>query len=143
MLLEDLVVAIRSIDAARMGGMRCSIDPTPEGIARLQEILSSKSQIPNPQEIFRSMEEALGPQQVTVGGVPADTHFAQVLVAADYQMKRIGMGLESSGVAELPSYLSMVPGTAGSIMLPRFWLESRYDPIARDPDELGLSLIHI
>ena len=140
LLLEDLVVAIRSIDAARMGGMRCSIDPAPEGIARLQEILSSTKQMPNPQEIFRSMEEALGPQQVTVGGVPADTHFAQVLVAADYQMKRIGMGLESSGVAELPSYLSMVPATAGSTMLPRFWLEARYSPIARDPDELGWRL---
>jgi hypothetical protein len=93
--------------------------------------------MPDPQKIFRSMEEALGPQQVTVGGVPADTHFAQVLVAADYRMKRIGMGLESSGVAELPSYLSMVQATTGSTMLPRFWLEAQYSPIARDPDELG------
>ena len=140
LLLEDLVVALRSIDAARMGGMRCSIDPTPEGIARLQEILSSTKQMPNPQKIFRSMEDALGPQQVTVGGVPADTHFAQVLVAADYRMKRIGMGLESSGVAELPSYLSMVQATTGSTMLPRFWLEAQYSPIARDPDELGWKL---
>ena len=140
LLLEDLVVALRSIDVARMGGMRCSIDPTPEGIARLQEMLSSTKQMPNPQKIFRSMEEALGPQQVTVGGVPADTHFAQVLVAADYRMKRIGMGLESSGVAELPSYLSMVQATTGSTMLPRFWLEAQYSPIARDPDELGWKL---
>jgi len=141
LLLEDLVVALRSIDAARMGGMRCSIDPTPEGIARLQELLSSVKQMANPQRTFRSMEEALGPQRVTVGGVPADTHFAQVLVAADYRMKRIGMGLESSEVAELPSYLSMVQATtASSTMLPRFWLEAQYSPIARDPDELGWKL---
>lgn len=140
LLLEDLVVALRSIDAARMGGMRCSIDPTPEGIARLQEVLSSTKRMPNPQKIFRSMEEALGPQQVTVGGVPADTHFAQVLVAADYRMKRIGMGLESSEIAELPSYLSMVEAAAGSTILPRFWLEAQYSPIARDPDELGWKL---
>lgn len=141
LLLEDFIVALRSIDAARMGGMRCSIDPAPEGIARLQEILSSIKQMPNPQKIFQSMEEALGPQQVTVGGVPADTHFAQVLVAADYRMKRIGMGLESSEVAELPSYLSMVQATtAGSTMLPRFWLEAKYSPIARDSDELGWKL---
>jgi hypothetical protein len=124
-----------------MGGMRCSIDPTPEGIARLQELLSSVKQMANPQRTFRSMEEALGPQRVTVGGVPADTHFAQVLVAADYRMKRIGMGLESSEVAELPSYLSMVQATtASSTMLPRFWLEAQYSPIARDPDELGWKL---
>jgi len=129
LLLEDLVVALRSIDAARMGGMRCS------------ELLSSVKQMANPQRTFRSMEEALGPQRVTVGGVPADTHFAQVLVAADYRMKRIGMGLESSEVAELPSYLSMVQATtASSTMLPRFWLEAQYSPIARDPDELGWKL---
>ena len=140
LLLEDLVVALRSIDAARMGGMRCSIDPTPEGIARLQEVISSTKRMPNPQKIFRSMEEALGPQQVTVGGVPADTHFAQVLVAADYRMKRIGMGLESSEIAELPSYLSMVQAAAGSTILPLFWLEAQYSPIARDPDELGWKL---
>ena len=28
LLLEDLIVALRAIDGARMGGMRCSIDPT-------------------------------------------------------------------------------------------------------------------
>ena len=86
------------------------------------------------------MEEALGPQQITVGGVPADTHFAQVLVAADYRMKRIGMGLEPSGLAKLPSYLSMVQLGRSATMLPRFWLEAQYSPIARDPDELGWKL---
>lgn len=140
LLLEDLIVSLRAIDAARMGGMRCSIDPTPEGIAQLQALLSGVRSLDNPQAVFRRMEEALGPQQVTVGGVPADSHFAQVLVAADYRMKRIGMGLEESGLRSLPSYLSMVPGTAGAAMLPRFWLEARYDPIARDPDELTWKL---
>ena len=86
------------------------------------------------------MEEALGPQQITVGGVPADTHFAQVLVAADYRMKRIGMGLEPSGLTKLPSYLSMIPPGQTATTLPRFWLEAQYSPIARDPDELGWKL---
>jgi len=139
LLLEDLVVALRAIDAARMGGMRCSIDPTPEGIAQLQALLGNIQSLTNPQATFRQMEEALGPQQITVGGVPTDSHFAQVLVAADYRMKRIAMGLEPAGLRGLPSYLSMVPAGAGS-MLPRFWLEARYDPIARDPDELAWKL---
>jgi len=139
LLLEDLIVALRAIDAARMGGMRCSIDPSPEGIAQLQAFLGNVRSLADSQAIFRQMEEALGPQQITVGGVPADSHFAQVLVAADYRMKRIGMGLEPSGLQGLPSYLSMVPAGGGS-MLPRFWLEARYDPIARDPDELAWKL---
>jgi hypothetical protein len=93
--LEDLITALRAIDGARQGGMRCSIDPTPEGIARVQRFLAERRTIgPDPQAVFRGMEEALGPQTVTVGGVPADSRFARVLVAADFRLKRIGMGLE-------------------------------------------------
>lgn len=141
LLLEDLIVALRSIDGARAGGVRCSIDPTPEGLGRLQEFLNAQRQMgPDPQAIFRGMEEAVGPQMVSVGGVPADSRFAHVLVAADYRLKRIGMGFEPSGVRELPSYLAMVPTGGKASTLPRFWLEADYDPIARDPDELAWRL---
>jgi hypothetical protein len=136
--LEDFVVALRAIDGARQGGIRCSIDPSPEGVAKLQQYLRSLKTIGDPDVTLRSMEESLGPQRVTVGGVPAASRFARVLVAADYRMKRIGMGLEPSGVPGLPSYLSMVPpGSTTGSTLPRFWLEASYDPIARDADELA------
>ena len=136
--LEDLIVCLRSIDAARNGGMTCSIDPTPEGLAALQALLRRQGAMgSNPQATFTAMEKALGPQRVTVGGVPADSRFARVLVAADYRMKRIGMGLEESGIEELPSYLAMMPAGSRATSLPRFWLEADYDPIARDPDELA------
>ena len=36
LLLEDFV-ALRSIDESTYGGMRCSIDPAPEGIARCRK----------------------------------------------------------------------------------------------------------
>ena len=136
--LEDLVVSLRAIDAARQGGIQCSIDPTPEGIARLQAFLAKQRTIGrDPQGVMRGMEEAVGPQTVRVAGVPGDSRFARVLVAADYRMKRIGMGIEESGVAGLPSYLSLVPPGGRASSLPRFWLEVDYDPIARDPDELA------
>jgi hypothetical protein len=136
--LEDFVVALRAIDGARQGGIRCSIDPSPEGVAKLQQYLRSLKAIGDPEVTLRSMEESLGPQRVTVGGVPAGSRLARVLVAADYRMKRIGMGLEPSGVPGLPSYLSMVPpGSTTGATLPRFWLEASYDPIARDADELA------
>jgi len=139
--LEDLVVALRSIDAARAGGITCSIDPSPEGIARLRGFLAGRRGVgPDPQSLFRGMEEALGPQQITVQGVPLGSRFAQVLVAADYRLKRLGMGLESSGIAGLPSYLEMIPAGGRAATLPRFWLEPAYDPIARDPDELAWRL---
>lgn len=137
--LEDLVVALRAIDAARAGGMKCSIDPTAEGIARLQTLLRTQKTIgQNPDATLVAMQNAVGPQQVTVGGVPGDSRFARVLVAADYRLKRVGMGLEPSGIPELPSYLSMVaPGSTSATTLPRFWLEADYEPISRDPDELA------
>ena len=137
--LEDLVVALRAIDAARAGGMKCSIDPTAEGVARLQALLRTQKTIgPNPDATLMAMQNAMGPQQVTVGGVPGDSRFARVLVAADYRLKRVGMGLEPSGISELPSYLSMVPpGSSSATTLPRFWLEADYEPISRDPDELA------
>ncbi len=136
--LEDLMVSLRAIDGARNGGMTCSIDPSPEGIARLQAMLRRQGTMgADPRATFTAMEEAVGPQQVTVGGVPGDSRFARVLVAADYRMKRIGMGLEESGLASLPSYLSMVPAGGRVATLPRFWLEADYDPIAHDAEELA------
>ncbi len=137
--LEDLVVAMRAIDAARAGGIKCSIDPTAEGVARLQALLRTQKTIgQSPDATLVAMQNAVGPQQVTVGGVPGDSRFARVLVAADYRLKRVGMGLEPSGIPELPSYLSMVqPGSTSATTLPRFWLEADYEPISRDPDELA------
>ena len=139
--LEDLVVCLRAIEAARAGGMTCSIDPTPEGIAKLQAVLRRQGTMgPNPKATFTVMEQALGPQKITVGGVPTDSRIARVLVAADYRMKRIGMGLEESGLKALPSYLAMIPAGGRAATLPRFWLEADYDPISRDPDELAWSI---
>ena len=139
LLLEDLIVSLRAIDASREGGIRCSIDPTAEGIVRLQTLLRSQKRIgPNPDATLVAMQNAVGPQRVTVGGVPGDSRFARVLVAADYRLKRIGMGLEPSGLTDLPSYLSAVPpGSTSASTLPRFWLEPDYEPISRDPDELA------
>ncbi len=91
--LEDLLVALRAIDGVRQGGILCSIDPTPEGITRLNTFLSKQRTIgTDAARVFRGMEEALGSQVVTVGGVPGDSRMARVFVAADYRMKRIGMG---------------------------------------------------
>lgn len=135
--LEDLVVALRAFDQSRAGGIVCSIDPTPHGIARLQDFLArQKTMSRDPAEVFRGMEQALGQQTVTVGGVPGDSRFALVLVSADSMLKRIGMGYQPSGIKELPSYLTLVKPGGRASSLPRFWLEAEYEPLARDADEL-------
>ena len=42
----------------------------------------------------RGLQQALGIEKVSVLGIPATTHFAQILVEADYRMKLIGIELE-------------------------------------------------
>ena len=92
--LEDLLVALRSATREQDTGITCSIDPTSEGLTKLQEFYAQNQRLSEP--AMRQMEELLGPQSVTVTGVPPDSHFARVMVAADFVMKRIAMGLEKS-----------------------------------------------
>ncbi|MFZ5830885.1 MAG: DUF1598 domain-containing protein [Planctomycetota bacterium] len=143
MLLDDLLVALRSARQAAQGGITCSIDPTQEGLARLQSVIASaqrQSQGGNVRGAVAAIEEAMGPQKITIGGVPDESHFARVLVAADYRMKRIAMKFERSPVQGLPSYLDMAPASRGSVQTPRWWLEPNYQPILKDAAGLAWEL---
>ncbi len=53
------------------------------------------------------IEQAVGEQVITLTGVPKDSHFAHVLVAADYKMKRISMGLDAAPIDNFPSLMAM------------------------------------
>ena len=91
--------------------------------------------------VVKQIEKAMGPQNISITGVPADSHFARVLVAADYRMKRIAMNLEQSPLRELPSFIDMVQSTrAVKNMMPRWWLACDYEPMAQTEDGLGWEL---
>jgi hypothetical protein len=101
--LQDLVVALRAFPEGKPATkvIGCSIDATREGLAAMQEYLRSVGSrfMAGQQEIMAAqithgLRESLGLQNVTVHGVSPKTHFAQVLVEADYRMKLIGIGLE-------------------------------------------------
>jgi hypothetical protein len=140
LLLDDLVVALRSARRAAEGGITCSIDPTPEGIAKLRQYASTLKTASDVS--IDTVEQTLGPQTITVGGVPAWSHFARVLVAADYRMKRLGMKLDASPVPGLPSYLDMVAATGSGMqsMTPRWWLVANYEPMLTDAEGLAWEL---
>ena len=140
--LDDLLTALRSaMSAAQGGGIRCSIEPTKEGMARLNQLMASTKRIVNYEAEMKAREEAVGMQQIIVEGVPASSHFARILVAADYRMKRIGMGFEPApqGV-KLPSYLQMLPLTAAASHTPRWWMEPKFDAILKDPSGMAWEL---
>jgi len=107
MLLDDLLVALRTTAAAQRGAMSCSIDPTREGLVKLQTLVKSLTTMGNAAQTIAAIEETLGPQVITVNGVPDVSHFARVMVAADYKMKRMAMHFEPAPVPGMPSFLEM------------------------------------
>ena len=139
LLLDDLLVALRTVRAARDVGISCSIDPTAEGLRRFQAL--SINQRAGRSAILKQVEQAMGPQKISITGAPADSHFARVLVAADYRMKRIAMKLDNSPVRGLPSYLDLVKrGPRRGAPTPRWWLACNYEPLARSDDGLAWEL---
>ena len=134
--LDDLLVAFRSVDQAREVGISCSIDPTAEGRQRLESYLRNQKTFSR--AVIAGIEKALGPQKITITGIPNNSHFAYAMVAADYRMKRIAMKLEASPVRGLPSFLDLTrSGRRNKNMMPRWWLACNYEPLARSEDGLA------
>ena len=137
MLLDDLLVALRTAKTAAQGGITCSIDPTPEGLASVGKTVLPRGV--DTATAAATLEKAMGMQRVSVTGVPDTSHFARVLVAADYRMKRIAMALDPSPVRGLPNYLGMAK-PAKAMVSPRFWLEPKYEAVLCDAQGLAFEL---
>ncbi len=138
--LEDLMVALQSVETARDGGISCSIEPTAEGRQRLNNLLRRITLRPgqNPQQLEPAMRQAFGPQLIKLHGMPTDSRFAHVMVAADFEMKRLAMNLTDSPVAGLPSYLELARNESQSAATnPRWWLACNYDALSRTEDRLS------
>jgi hypothetical protein len=88
------------------------------------------------------METAVGVQQIRVAGAPPTSHFARVMVAADFQMKRLAMGFEKSG-SGVDSYLDLLREDAARfrhVSAPRWWLALDPLPVRCSPDGLAWQL---
>lgn len=111
--MDDLVVGLQVI--WRDGDVpACSLDPDPTDFG--------------------------GPQAVRVLGVPADSHFALVMLQADYEMKKVLFGLRSVEVAGFTNVKQRIAALFDSdkkskptdqAMLARFWF-TPVPPLAGD-----------
>ncbi|MCC7086491.1 MAG: DUF1598 domain-containing protein [Pirellulales bacterium] len=142
--LDDLVTALRAFPPAKKKAtlISCSIDPTPEGLQRMQSFLRSyRPSSPNEEQyIVTKLKESLGMQTVRITGVPASTHFAQVLVEADYRMKLIGIGLERPPLRKFASYVDRASG--GSLSkLQRWFFVPDYQCVRVADDQNAMQLI--
>lgn len=138
LLLDDLLVALRSVQLDQMVG--CSIDPDPQRLARLYQFLKENSFAATTAIVgqrYQRMVEILGNHHVRIIGVPEDSHFARGLVEADYRMKLLNLGLEKPGVKGFKSHLAMV---ASPQAYQRWWFVPNYDEIVRADDGLAFQL---
>ncbi len=139
--IDHLLAALRTARSAAQNPITCSIDPDPKGIQALQSFLSSAPAMSS--NTVSQVEQLMGPQRITITGVSPESYLARTMVAADYRMKRLGMGFDQAPKKiGLPSYLQMI--SAGSAGLhnatPRWWLAPNYDALVRDPSGLSWEL---
>ena len=145
-LLEDLVVALRTFSPNSRAApvIMCSIDPTKEGLANLQEFLRRLGRV-NPnlpeQQIVRGLRDSLGMQVISLSGISPNTHFAQVMVEADYRMKLIGIGLENPRT-KIPSYVELAnPRSIAQNALQRWYFVPDYECVKVSEDQLAMQLV--
>ena len=144
--LEDLAAAIRAFAPGQPQDrlIGCSIDPTQEGLAAMQNFVRRTGRI-NPQtpadRIVAGMKEALGAQKVSVQGVSPATHFAKVMVEADYRMKLIGIGLEPPPV-KMTTWIDLASAsTVAANALQRWYFVPDYQCLRVAEDDLAVELV--
>lgn len=144
--LQDLAVALRAFPPGKKGTevISCSIDPTPEGLAAMQTFLRQIGSTATPgqtQFIVDGLRQSLGLQAVSIDGVPPTTHFAQVMVEADYRMKLIGIGLEQPPV-KLTSFVDRAsPSQVSRNALFRWYFTPDYNCLRVSQDRLAMELV--
>jgi hypothetical protein len=139
--LEDFIIALRSAWGVYSPNNNpiCSIDPDFRVINELQkvgeQVLRSRTTEETQIGIERWRRGSQIPQKVRILGIPFDSRFANTLVQADYNMKRIVTGVDSIDVSILHSLPDMViheviadfkqdKPTSVSPVLNRFWFYS-------------------
>ncbi|MBI3863008.1 MAG: DUF1598 domain-containing protein [Planctomycetia bacterium] len=148
LLLEDLVVALRAYPPGSRTKqyIGCSIDPRPEGLANLSRFIktipaeiSDDQREPVTLRIAQGMRDSMGMSNVRVFGMSNKTHFAQVVVEADYRMKLIGIGLEPPPV-NMVTFISALSSPKMATMQ-RWWFVPNYECVKVSEDRLAMELV--
>jgi hypothetical protein len=143
--LQDLVAAMRTYVPGRKNGpvVGCSIDPTEEGLQKMQQFLRQLGGQATPDDtqfIVQGLRTNLGLQKVRIMGVSPDTHFAQVLVEADYRMKLIAIGLEPPQ-AKITTFIDKATPSIARNALIRWYFVPNYQCVRTAEDGLGMELV--
>lgn len=144
--LQDMATALRAYPP---GGKQThvisvSIDPTAEGLKKMQDWLVSISGKVRPGDanaIVNGLKEKLGLHNVTIEGIAPRSHFAQVLVEADYRMKLIGIGIETPPV-KMATYVGKAnPSDISRNAMQRWFFTPNYDCVRVADDNFAMELV--
>jgi len=144
--LQDLVVALRTFAPGQKNArvIGCSIDPTREGLAAMQQFLRSTGSHATPgdtQYIVNGLRASLGLQTITIKGVSPKTNFARIMVEADYRMKLIGIGLEKPPVRMVSFVEKANPGQVSRNALFRWYFVPDYQCVRATEDNMAMELV--
>lgn len=119
--LQDFLVAFRNADlsyAELRGNIRyysnpgVSLDPDPDVLRELNQLMQRLRREPDLQRKQAILKEwhqiCERPQDVRVDGIPPSTHFAKVMLTADYDMKGLVDGTDSLSLSGFESFMDMV-----------------------------------
>jgi hypothetical protein len=137
-LLADLLTLMRR-EFEQGGPFGCSIEPTVEGLRRVQAFVeASKGKPLAPGGLAKwndQLRDSLGRQNVRVYGIDPQSRAARILVEADYRMKLVGIEREE-GTLHVPSYFQIVRDSGReppSMGLLRWWFTVNYDALLTSP----------
>jgi len=136
--LDDLAAVLKNL-AAKNPPPYCSLDPKPENVLKMHRVLAAFTpKTPGgAKAVLEQLQEAVGPQQTVIGGVPRESRMAHVMIDADYHMKKVSQGLvQVPGVsstldriiaaAEKAISAGKEPANSG-VAQSRFWFHLRKD----------------
>jgi hypothetical protein len=144
--LQDLVAALRAFPPTGKEAhvIAVSIDPTQEGLLAMQQWLTAIAPRVRPgdaNKIVAGLKEKLGLHNVSVQGISPKTHFAQVMVEADYRMKLIGIGIEPPPV-RMSTYISKAsPTEVSRNAMQRWFFTPNYDCLRVAEDNLAMEMV--
>ena len=146
--LRHLVTALRAYAPSGNGGniVGCSIDPTEEGVARLQQFEQqfNSTRGGTRQAFVQGVRESIGMQTIRVDGIPATTHAAQMMVAADYRMKLLALGIDTIALpvraGRLQTFIDNTVANSSDALF-RWYFTPNYDSVVLTDDRTGMQLV--
>ena len=144
-VLRTQTVAGAGLSAERLKAALASLPADLQAKSPLRKVALSRLEAEvakaSAADIVNGMRESLGPQRIRIDGVSPASHFAQVMVEADYRMKLIGIGLERPPV-KMNSWIELTSaGGVAANALQRWYFMPDYQCIRASEDDLAIELV--